>query len=276
MGICRFVPESDGKIRLGIDEPGSETVTAIDVGTDRLEATLRNGWDWSDFEAAEGRSYDRESVELVSPIERPAHVLGVGLNHRGHAQAVGHGVPDEPLFFPKPAASITGPRSQIRGNQTAETPQYEAELAVIVGKSLRNATRDEAKRAVFGYTVSNDVTAHDVQMEDISNGRPWFRSKCFETFTPLGPRVVSPETVDVEDGTVRAYLNGDLVQTLRLGDRVFDGPEILTHVSSYFTLQPGDVVLTGTADGHGPLATGDRIRITVDEIGSLDNHVEPE
>lgn len=270
MKLVRFRTEDSSRSRLG--RLTDDAVRELDSTAIAVDDALAGGEDWDSFEAT-GETYDREAVELRCPLDRPSHVLGVGLNHRGHAEEVGHEIPDEPLFFPKSVSSLAGPNDPVVSHEGVDTLQYEAELALIIGEETRNVTPEEAENHVFGYTLGNDVTAHDLQMSDVSNSYPWFRSKCFDTFTPVGPAVVSPDDIDLESEVVRARLNGETVQELAVADRVFSGHEIVAELSEYFTLQPGDVILTGTADGIDEMTVGDEIEVVSDTLGSLKNEI---
>jgi 2-keto-4-pentenoate hydratase/2-oxohepta-3-ene-1,7-dioic acid hydratase in catechol pathway len=271
MRLVRFQTADSSRSKLGhLSDEG--IVQELDIDATALDTALAAGENWNTL-TSDSESYERNTVELQCPIKNPSHVLGVGLNHRGHAEEVGHEIPDTPLFFAKSVSSLTGPGNRVISHDEVDTLQYEAELAIIIGKPTRNVTPIEAADHVFGYTLSNDVTAHDCQMADVSASYPWFRSKCFDTFTPVGPTVVSTDAVDLEEEVISTRLNGEIVQRLAVRDRVFSGYDIVAEISKYFTLQPGDIIMTGTADGIGEMIIGDEIEVVSETFGTLQNTV---
>ena len=218
-----------------------------------------------------------EPREFFVPLN-PGKVIGVGLNYRSHAIEVGAPIPKNPLLFAKFNSSLTGHGSAIRVNEAVtQAADWEVELAVIVGRTLSCATREQARAAIFGYTVANDVTARDIQFSDVQ----WTRSKCLDTFGPLGPWIVPPSAIDAGNARLRAYVNGVLMQDGATSDMIFDVPELLSFCSWNFTLQAGDVILTGTPPGVGAfrqppvyLRQGDVVEVEVEGIGRLGNSIE--
>lgn len=218
-----------------------------------------------------------EPREFFVPLE-PGKVIGVGLNYRSHALEVGAPIPNNPLLFAKFNGSLTGHGSAIRVNEAmTRAADWEVELAVIVGKTLNCASREAARSAIFGYTVANDVTARDIQFADVQ----WTRSKCLDTFGPLGPWIVPPSAIDAANARLRAYVNGELMQDGSTSDMIFDVPQLLSFCSWNFTLRPGDVILTGTPPGVGAfrkppiyLRHGDVVDVEVEGIGRLTNSIE--
>lgn len=214
---------------------------------------------------------------LGAPL-RPGKIVGVGLNYRDHAAESGESVPRSPMLFTKPSSSVIGPGEPIVIDPAVTTfADWEVELAVIVGRPLLRATAEQARDAVFGYTVANDVTARDIQQAE----GQWTRAKSLHTFCPLGPLVVTPDELgDPNDLTLRTRLNGELVQdssTREMAVGVFD---LLAVCSHSFLLEPGDVLLTGTPPGVGmamdpprPLRHGDVVACEVEGIGVLRNPV---
>jgi len=214
---------------------------------------------------------------LGAPL-RPGKIVGVGLNYRDHAVEVGEPVPAAPMLFCKPSSSVIGPEEPIVVDPAVTAfADWEVELAVIVGRPLLRASGAEARSAVFGYTVANDVTARDIQQAE----GQWTRAKSLHTFCPLGPLVVTPDELgDPNDLRLRTRLNGELVQdssTREMAVGVFD---LLAFCSHSFLLEPGDVLLTGTPPGVGmsmepprPLRHGDVVECEVERIGVLRNPV---
>lgn len=245
-----------------------------------LSATLNNPLNITEKDLATARSAPALSDpprEFLVPIE-PGKVIGVGLNYRSHANEVGAAIPKNPLLFAKFNSALIGHGATIRVDEAVtHAADWEVELAVIVGRTLSRASRSEASSAIFGYTVANDVTARDIQASDVQ----WTRSKCADTFGPLGPWIVPPSAIDPSNARLRAFVNGVLMQDGSTSDMIFDVLELLSFCSWNFTLQPGDVILTGTPPGVGGfrkppiyLKQGDRVDVEVDGIGRLSNSVE--
>jgi 2-keto-4-pentenoate hydratase/2-oxohepta-3-ene-1,7-dioic acid hydratase in catechol pathway len=203
---------------------------------------------------------------LLAPVIPRSKVVAVGKNYRDHAAEMGGEAPGEPLLFLKPNTSVIGLGDAIVMPPQSERVDYEGELAVVIGKIARNVTPAEALDHVFGYTVANDVTARDLQEKD----GQWTRAKGFDTFCPLGPVI---ETELASGAMLRTRLNGELKQEAPLTDMVHDIPSIIAYASSVFTLLPGDVILTGTPAGIGPMKPGDTVEVEVEGVGSLVNPV---
>jgi 5-carboxymethyl-2-hydroxymuconate isomerase len=217
------------------------------------------------------------SSRFLVPLS-PGKVIGIGLNYRSHAIEVGVPIPKNPLLFAKFNTALIGHGAMIQVDEAVtQAADWEVELAVIVGRKLRRASRFEAEQAIFGYTVANDITARDNQFADVQ----WTRSKCPDTFGPLGPWIVPATAIDSRNTRLRARVNGELMQDGNTSDMVFDVPELLSFCSWNFTLEPSDVILTGTPPGVGAfrkpaiyLHHGDRVEVEVDGIGTLSNTVE--
>ena len=206
-------------------------------------------------------------VKLLAPVIPRSKIVAVGKNYREHAAEMGGEAPAEPLLFLKPNTSIIGPDDAIVLPPQSERVEHEGELAVIIGRIARNVSEADAADVVFGYTIANDVTARDLQRRD----GQWSRAKGFDTFCPLGP-VIDTE-VDFAGGTITTSVNGELRQQGRLADMVHSVESIIAYASAVFTLLPGDVILTGTPAGVGPLVDGDVVEVTVSGLGSLSNPV---
>jgi 2-keto-4-pentenoate hydratase/2-oxohepta-3-ene-1,7-dioic acid hydratase in catechol pathway len=208
-----------------------------------------------------------DKLSLLAPCQ-PTKIIAVGLNYAAHAAEAGLRIPDEPLFFLKPPSSVIGPQGAIAyPDHLSHWVEHEAELAVVIGRRARRVCQEEALDYVLGYTCANDVTARDLQRRD----QQWTRSKSFDTFCPLGPWIVTG--LDVSDVGVRCSVNGELRQAGRTGDLIFSAAALIAHASAVMTLEPGDVILTGTPAGVGPLLPGDRVAVEIEGIGILENEV---
>ena len=218
--------------------------------------------------APTGARLDPESVRRLAPVQ-PSKILCVGRNYRAHAKELGNEVPAEPLLFLKPPSSILDPGGvlELPPADVSARVDHEAELAVVIGARLRRADVDEAAAAVFGATCAGDITARDLQKKD----GQWTRAKGMDGFCPVGPEVCTG--LDLGDLVVECRVSGDLRQRGSTRDLVFSVPELLAYASRFFTLEPGDLVLTGTPEGVGPLAAGDHLAITIAPIGSLEVEV---
>jgi 2-keto-4-pentenoate hydratase/2-oxohepta-3-ene-1,7-dioic acid hydratase in catechol pathway len=198
-------------------------------------------------------------------------LVGIGRNYAKHAVEMGNDVPSEPLMFIKPNTSVVGPGDPILYPHQTENLHFEGELAVVIGRICRDVPPEKATDVIHGYTVGNDVTARDLQKSDVQ----FTRSKGFDSFCPLGPWVetdLDPQTF--ADGVqIQTHLNGDLKQDGSTKDMIFDIPTLIAHISSVMTLLPGDVILTGTPAGVGPLQPGDTVSVTIENVGTLTNSV---
>lgn len=213
-----------------------------------------------------GKSYGLEQVKLLAPAA-PSKIVGVGLNYKAVAIAKGQDFPAEPVIFLKPPSSLVGPAEPIVIPPAVKRAAFEVELAVIIGKQAKNVAAAEALRHVFGYTLANDVTAKDHMIK----GLPWAKGKSFDTFTPLGPFVVTGlNPADIE---LAATVNGAVRQQSSTKDMIFGVPELIEFISGIMTLEPGDVILTGTPPGGGEFAAGDCVALTSAPIGTLTSKV---
>ena len=212
---------------------------------------------------------DLETVTLLPPV-CPTKVICVGRNYVAHAAEHGVEVPAEPLLFLKPPSSVIGPGGAIVVPPLSQRVEHEAELAVVIGKRCRNVTAEEAWEYVLGVTCSNDVTARDLQRKD----GQWTRGKGFDTFCPVGPWIVTGlREADIADLGVVCRVNGEVRQEGRTSQMVFSPAALIAYAASVMTLEPGDVVLTGTPAGVGPLAAGNVVEVEIEHIGVLRNPV---
>lgn len=213
-----------------------------------------------------------DEVRLLAPVLPRSKVVGIGRNYAAHAAELGNDVPSEPLMFLKPNTSVVGPGDAILYPRQSSNVHYEGELAVVIGRICRDVPPEQATDVIHGYTIANDVTARDLQRSD----GQFTRAKGFDSFCPLGPWIetdLDPHAF-AEGRRVQTFLNGDVVQDGTTADMVFDVPALIAHVSSVMTLLPGDVILTGTPEGVGPMEVGDEIEVSVEGLGTLINKVE--
>ncbi len=209
------------------------------------------------------------SGELGVPVA-PTKIVGIGKNYRAHAKEMQSEVPKEPLLFFKPPSSLLASGRRVVLPPESERVDYEGELGVVIGQRCRRISPDEAMDHVFGYVVVCDVTARDLQKSD----GQWTRAKGFDTFCPVGAEVVTG--VDPSALGIRVTVNGDLRQDGNTRDMVNDIPALISHISQAMTLEPGDLLATGTPNGVGPLADGDRVDVDVEQVGTLDFSVVTE
>jgi 2-keto-4-pentenoate hydratase/2-oxohepta-3-ene-1,7-dioic acid hydratase in catechol pathway len=261
--FARFVHA--GGVSFGVveGESGAEAkgLTVAEIGSLPFEQVRFTGQRWA-----------LADVRLLAPIFS-SKVVGVGRNYADHAAELGNEVPKEPLIFIKPSTSVIGPNDAIRIPPQSRQVEHEAELAVVIGATgARRVDRAGAQRAIFGYTVGNDVTARDLQRSDPQ----WTRAKGFDSFCPIGPWIETE--LDVSDLEVRCEVgrNPDEMEVRQLGrtkDMVFDVPTLVSYISHVMTLLPGDIILTGTPAGVSQIVSGETVSVSVQGIGELRNPV---
>lgn len=203
-------------------------------------------------------------VTLLAPVE-PSKVVCVGLNYIKHIQEMKHSLPEDPVIFMKPSTSIVGSNMEIIYPKFSQRVDYEAELAVIIGTTIKDVSEVEAAKAIFGYTCANDVTARDLQKKD----GQWTRGKGFDTFCPIGPWVVTD--IDPSQLDIQLLLNGQVKQSSNTQFFINSVPKLVSFISQVMTLIPGDIVLTGTPEGVGPMQLGDEVIVKIQNIGELRN-----
>lgn len=222
------------------------------------------------------QSMELKNVKLAAPVSRPSKIIALGLNYEDHAEESKGKIPEAPLIFAKFPNSLIGPRDEIVWNENVtKKVDYEAELAVVIGKKARKCSEEEAASAVFGYTCANDVSARDLQFGD----GQWVRGKSLDTFCPLGPWIAAADEIpDPHDLKIRCVLNGRVMQDSHTGNMIFKIPFLIAFLSNHFTLYPGDVVLTGTPQGVGAfrepsvyMKHGDEVIVEIEKIGRLVN-----
>lgn len=251
MRIARY--EYDGRSRYGLADLDSGKVREI-AGEpfDRVETT--------------GDARRLEEVRLLPPVV-PGKIVAVGLNYKDHARELGMKIPEEPLLFLKAPSALNGPEGEIVYPPQSRRVDYEAELAVVIGRVAKNVKEKDAAAHILGYTCINDVTARDLQVKDVQ----FARAKGFDTFAPLGPWIVTD--FDPTEASVRCLVNGEVRQdgnTREMGASVY---RLVEYISSVMTLFPGDVIATGTPPGIGSLRVGDIVTVEVGGIGALTNRV---
>jgi len=216
----------------------------------------------------DGATFSRAEATLLSPVT-PSKIVCVGRNYAAHAKELGNDIPTKPLLFFKPPSSVIADGESIVYPQQSKNVHYEGELAVIVGRRARNVSADRAMEIVRGYTICNDVTARDLQNAD----GQWARAKGFDTFCPLGPVWVDAADLDLSNVRVRTLLNGETKQDGNTRDFIFSLPFLIEYITAAMTLEPGDVISTGTPEGVGPMQVGDTVKVVVDGIGELTNRL---
>jgi 2-keto-4-pentenoate hydratase/2-oxohepta-3-ene-1,7-dioic acid hydratase in catechol pathway len=236
------------------------------VHEDKLGAL--QGDPYSEFQRMQA-DLSLESVTLLSPVT-PSKIICVGRNYAAHAKEHEAEVPDVPLLFLKPASAVIGPGEKILLPPQSQQVEHEAELVVVMRKRGRWIQLEDALDHVLGYTVGNDVTARDLQRRD----GQWTRSKGFDTFCPLGPWIETD--FDPADAMITCYVNGEMRQMASTRDMVFSVRQLIAFASTVMTLEAGDILMTGTPAGVGPLEAGDTVEVTVEGIGTLSNPVEVE
>jgi len=210
--------------------------------------------------------YPLEDVKILPPVS-PSKIICIGLNYRDHAVELNMDLPEEPILFLKPASSIIGHGDEIIYPPQSKQVDYEVELAVIISKKAKNVRTVDALDYVAGYTILNDITARDLQQKD----GQWTRAKSFDTFCPLGPWMEND--FDPRNQKISLSVNGELRQESNIKNMIFPVEELLSFISHIMTLNPGDVIATGTPSGVGSLNVGDVVEASVEEIGVLKNKI---
>ncbi len=205
-------------------------------------------------------------------LPRPGKIIGVGRNYRDHASELGHSVPAQPLLFLKAVTAVIDAGAAIVLPRESRQVEFEGEIGVVIGKRLRRVAEREVRAGVAGITCVNDVTARDLQRSD----EQWTRAKGFDTFCPIGPRVVSVDPEAYADLEVLCRVNGTVRQHGYARDMVFSIPTLVAYVSQVMTLEPGDLIATGTPAGVGPLSSGDVVEVEIPGVGVLQNPVTRE
>ena len=251
--IIRFRDKEKGNIAYGL--------------TDGQKVTVLKQAPWESMEISKQTAVLSE-VTLLAPVE-PSKIICIGLNYHAHVAASQSAdeAPEYPLIFLKPSSSVIGPGEKIVHPPQSERVDYEAELGVVIGKTAKNVSPDTAEEYILGFTCVNDVTARDLQKKD----GQWSRAKGFDTFCPVGPWIVTE--LDYRDVLVEGVLNDEVKQSGRTSLMIFNIPFLISYISSIMTLNPGDLISTGTPAGIAPMKPGDKIEVRVEGIGTLQNHM---
>jgi len=269
MRTCRFLLEE--QVHYGVVEERDGELWIVGMAPAPKEVYL--------FRKQHGRSYEEgfgfkpgpmSDFELLSAAV-PSKIVCVGRNYRDHVKELGHELPTEPLLFLKPPSSLLASGGVVQMPKISQRVDFEGELALVIGSRVRHLQEADWRSAIRGVTLANDVTARDLQNKD----GQWTRAKGFDTFCPVGP-LVSDE-LDLEAGvTIETRVNGEVRQHASTLDFIFPIPRLLAHITQAMTLEPGDLVLTGTPSGVGPLQAGDVVEISIDGLGVLRNEFQPE
>ncbi|HEY7882231.1 MAG TPA: fumarylacetoacetate hydrolase family protein [Streptosporangiaceae bacterium] len=271
MRIARF--SRDDTVAYGVVQesvPDGVASAAIGPDTDGLTIAELQGHPFgvgTESVRYTGQSYPVADVRLLAPV-LPTKVVAIGKNYADHAREMGGEPPDEPVIFLKPSTSVIGPGDPVaRPVKLSERVDFEGELAVVIGRLCRDVPPERVSEVIFGYTCANDVTARDLQAKD----GQWTRAKGFDTFCPLGPWIETG--LDPSDLELTTTVNGEVKQHARTSQLLHDVTAVVCYVTSVMTLLPGDILLTGTPAGIGPLAYGDRVSVAIQGIGALTNPV---
>jgi 2-keto-4-pentenoate hydratase/2-oxohepta-3-ene-1,7-dioic acid hydratase in catechol pathway len=269
MRIARFA--MNGEVRYGVvDDAGAGSAAVVNGhGTENLAVAEMSGHPFGPGEDVKltGARYPLADVRLLAPV-LPSKIVAIGKNYADHARETGSEPPAEPLIFLKPSTAVIGPGDQIvRPAQLSKRVDFEGELALVFGRLCRDVPAARVPEVTFGYTCANDVTARDLQASD----GQWARAKGFDTFCPLGPWIETG--LDPGDAELTTTVNGEVKQRASTSLLMHDIVALVTYVTAVMTMLPGDVLLTGTPAGIGPLVAGDEVSVHVDGIGTLTNPV---
>ncbi len=215
-----------------------------------------------------------KEARYEAPILHPPKIIALGRNYVLHAKEAKLPIPKEPIIFEKASSSVTGPYDTIEITREYGRIDHEAELAVVIGKTARRVSKKDAFKFVAGYTVLQDITARDLQNADLAANNPWFRSKSFDSFTPMGPYLVLADEIKLPVHLgIECRVNGRVRQKANTKDMIFDIPTTIEFITRHITLEPGDVISTGTPEGIGEITDGDEIVTRIEKIGEMRNRV---
>jgi len=272
----RFV-NPEGETRIGaLGDDG----TVTDAGAAAPQGFVPTTLAWQALQQADGPTHSADEVKLLHPVV-PNKLIGIGLNYRSHAEESQLDIPTVPVIFAKFSSSLVGPGAEIVIPREETRPDYEGEVAVVIGQGIYRADEDEARDAVGGIAAINDVSGRRAQLE--TPLRQFTLGKSFDTFSPLGPCVAPADGVDLADIDLRTTVSGEVMQDANTCDLIFSVVELIVYISAGVTLEPGDVIATGTPSGVGDsrspkryLREGDTVEIYVDGVGTLSNPVRNE
>lgn len=283
MKIARFLYESSE--RIGIVVPQG----VIDVTKHKPESfpsmtAVLDGWLTlrpllDELEASTPADFPLSSVTLLAPVARPGKIMAIGLNYADHAKEAGMDLPKNQMWFTKAVTSITGPNSEVELPKVSSQLDYEAELVIVIGCRCRHVDVKDAPSVILGYCVGNDLSVRDWQFHTSQ----FTIGKSFDTHGPIGPWIVTSDSIDPRHLAIRSSVNGEVRQDSNTDQFVFDPFQMVSHLSSAMTLEPGDLIFTGTPPGVGAamkpqrwLAVGDVVRVEIDQIGWIENVVAAE
>jgi len=276
MKAARYV-DPNGETRIGRLE---DDATIIDAGPAGPHGFVPTPEGWKTIENASGPTHDANQVRLLHPVV-PGKILAIGLNYRSHAEEIGGRIPEVPVVFAIWSSSLIGDQEPIVLPREETKPDYEGELAVVIGKRTYRADKTEAKNAVGGISVFNDVSGRRAQME--TPLKQYTLGKSFDTFSPMGPCVASTEQTDLTNLDIRTTVSGEVMQDANTSDLIFPVEDLIVYLSAGVTLEPGDVIATGTPGGVGMsrepprfLRDGDTVEIYIEGVGTLANPVRTE
>lgn len=273
--IC--LPKLARNAKMKLPAKLEEFIALGENGIKKAEELIKNASDSENKHASTPISKTR----LLAPIKLPPKIICLGLNYRDHAAEQNAPTPEEPIIFFKPRTAIIGPSEKVVKPSFVHKLDYEAELAIVIGRKAKNVAVSEAKTHIFGYTIMNDVSARDIQFKD----KQWTRGKSFDTFAPIGPCITTVNQLeDASNLSIRTWINGELLQNSTTKNMVFTVEEVIHRLSKVMTLEPGDIIATGTPAGVGfaikpqPkfLQHDDVIKIEIEKIGVLENMVAEE
>ncbi len=258
-------------------------ITALDDVLDGAKdmIALISGWERLAGAVAAARSADHglDEVELLAPIPRPGKIFGLGMNYADHVAEAKMEMPGDQIWFTKAVTSVTGPYAPVELPKASALLDYEAELVFVIGKRCRHVSREDAAGVIFGYCVGNDFSVRDWQLKTSQ----FVLGKSFDTHAPFGPWIVTPEEIDPANLPIRTLVNGETRQSSNTSNFIFDPAAQIAHLSQAMTLEPGDVIFTGTPGGVGAamtpprfLVAGDIVRVEIDGIGAIENRIEAE
>jgi len=273
--LVRF--EQSGKVSLGVEE--GTAVVRLDFEPEMQKLIAKHSADPSGIRALAERARPRDRIpaagaKMLAPIFRPGKIVCLGRNYEAHARESGAPIPDEPIIFPKASSAVIGPGEPIIHHKICKRVDHEVELAVVIGEPAWRTSKEDALKKVFGYTVVNDVSAREMQKKDIASGKPWFRSKSLDTFCPMGPRIVTADEIkDPQDLQLECRVNKEVRQRGNTRDMIFGVDRLVEFISMHMTLEPGDIISTGTPEGIAPIVPGDVVECEVEGVGILSNPV---
>lgn len=276
-----------GTVRVGLVSADEQTIHPI-AAADMLDVITR--WDAISASLGEGESVPVSSVKLLAPIPHPRrNIICVGKNYRDHAKefarsgfeagaVAGAEIDTHPAVFSKPASTVVGPDAVVDTHPgVTDSIDYEVELAIVIGTGGKGIKAADAFKHIFGYTIVNDVTARDIQ----KNHKQWFLGKSLDTFCPMGPWITTADALDAENLDVKTWVNGELRQDANTRDLIFTIPSLIETISAGMTLEPGDIIATGTPSGVGIgfkppkfLKSGDVVKLSISGIGELTNRFQ--